>query len=125
MIMTSSVRQVFDRHVAAVADGDLDAIVAGYAPDAVIADTNRIGRGHEHIRAVHAEVLETAADLNPAMEVSEDSDVIFVTWRAEPAGGRPLVGTNTFVISDGLIAVNTAFEASNATLTGGLSDVPA
>ena len=123
--MTSSARQAFERHVAAVADGDLDAIVAGYAPDAVLADTSRIGRGHQFIRAVHAEVLKTAADLNPVMEVFEDGDVIFVFWRAEPAGGPPLAGTNTFVVSDGLITVNTAFEAANATFIDSLPEVSA
>jgi hypothetical protein len=121
--MTSSAMQAFERHVAAVSDGDLDAIVASYAPDAVLADTNRIGRGHEHIRAVHAEALQAAAELDPVMKVLEENGVIFVSWRAEPAGGPPLVGTNTFVISDGLITVNTAFEAANATSAGGLQDV--
>jgi hypothetical protein len=57
------------------------------------------------------------------MEVFEEDGVIFVSWRPQPAGGPPLVGTNTFVISDGLIAVNTAFEAANAASTGRLADV--
>jgi hypothetical protein len=121
--MTSSAIQAFEKHIRAVRNGDLDAIVAGYAPDAVLADTNRIGRGHQYIRAVHAEALEAAAELEPVMEVFEEDGVIFVSWRPQPAGGPPLVGTNTFVISDGLIAVNTAFEAANAASTGRLADV--
>ena len=90
-----------------------------------IADTNRIGRGHQHIRAVHAEALEAAAELEPVMEVFEDGDVIFVSWHAEPDGVPPLTGTNTFVVSDGLITVNTAFEVANATFAGRLPEASA
>jgi ketosteroid isomerase-like protein len=107
--MTSSTLQAFERHSAAVRDRDLDAIVAGYAPDAVLADTNRIGRGHDYIRAVHAETLDAAAALEPSLEVLEDGDVVFVAWHAAPADGPELRGTNTFVITGGLIAVNTAY----------------
>ncbi|MCD2191958.1 nuclear transport factor 2 family protein [Actinomycetospora endophytica] len=107
--MTRSVRRVFDEHVAAVRDRDLDAIVAGYAADAVLADSDRIGRGHDYIRAVHAATLDAAAGLDPAMEVFELGEVVFVSWRATRDDGPDLVGTNTFVVVDGVITVNTAF----------------
>ena len=112
--MTTDVRQVFEKHVAAVLDHDLDAIVAGYAEDAVLADSDRIGRGHDYIRAVHAATLDAASDLEPVMDVLEQGDVVFVSWRAAPAVGPDLVGTNTFVIVDGLIAVNTAFMSASS-----------
>lgn len=86
--MTSSARQTFEKHVAAVGDRDLDAIVASYAPDAVLVDSNRIGRGHDYIRAVHAEVLDAAADLQPSLDVFEDGDVVFVSWRPPLLTGR-------------------------------------
>lgn len=107
--MTSRARQTFETHSTAIRNRDLDAIVSTYAFDAVLADTNRIGRGHDYIRAVHEATLDAAADMEPTLEVSEEGDVVFVSWRATPAEGPELVGTNTFVITDGLIAVNTAF----------------
>lgn len=122
--MTSSTRKAFDRHVAAVSDRDLDAIVAGYAPDAVLADTDRIGRGHDYIRAVHAATLDEAAALEPALEVLEDGNVVFVAWQATPPTGPALHGTNTFVITDGLITVNTAFMTTGDTSSVRLDESP-
>ena len=114
--MTRSALQAVEQHMDAIRDRDLDAIVATYAPDAVLVDTNRIGRGLDHIRSAHAEVLDTAANLEPDLQILTEDDVVFVAWRAVGDAGAALVGTNTFVIDDdGLITVNTGFIATAAT----------
>ena len=74
--MTSTALQVFQQHLDALAARDLDAVVAGYAPGAVLVDTDRIGQGHDHIRAVFADVLDAAADLQPESTVLEADDVV-------------------------------------------------
>lgn len=124
--MTHTAVQTVERHMAAIRSRDLDAIVATYAPDAVLVDTDRIGRGVDHIRAAHAEVLDAAADLEPELELLADGDVVFVAWKAtsddDTDAGTELVGTNTFVVADGLITVNTGFITNAATpgrLVGG------
>ena len=110
--MTSTALQVFQQHLDALAARDLDAVVASYAPDAILVDTDRVGQGHEHIRAVFAEVLDAAADLHPESTILERDGVVYVSFRAERAGMADLVGTDTFVVEDGLITVHTGFNIS-------------
>jgi hypothetical protein len=43
-------RDVYDRHTRRELDGDLDAILSDYAPDAIVATPDGIGSGHDYIR---------------------------------------------------------------------------
>jgi hypothetical protein len=52
-----SPREVFDRHLRHLLEGDMDAILADYAPDAVAADPDGIGWGHDHIRESYERTL--------------------------------------------------------------------
>jgi ketosteroid isomerase-like protein len=106
--MKSEALKVFEEHGRALAARDLDAVVAGYAEDAVMVDTDRIGRGHDHVRAVFSETMDQAMDLSPEITVLEDGDVVFVSWRARREGQDDIVGAETFVITDGRIAVHTS-----------------
>ena len=123
--MSNEAMRVYERHVAALMAPDLDAVVSGYAMNAVLADTNRIGHGHEHIRAVFEQKLEAASRLEPELEVYQSGNVVFVSWRAKRSGGDNLVGGETFVVADGLITVHTSFvtETSSGAPPSGRLDV--
>jgi ketosteroid isomerase-like protein len=54
-------REVFDRHMRHQLDGDLDAILSDYAPDAVVATPAGIGSGHDYIRQNYEQVLPLIA----------------------------------------------------------------
>lgn len=112
--MVRTARETVEQHMAAIRDRDLEGIVSTYAFDAVLVDTTRIGRGIDHARAVHAEVLDAAAEMEPDLEVLAQDGVVFVSWRAAGPDGHALVGTNTFVVEDGLISVNTGFIAGGS-----------
>ncbi len=112
--MASMAMQAYERHVAALTDRDLDAVVDGYAADAVLTDTDRIGQGHDHIRAVFAETMDAAMNMEPQTRVFEQGDVVFVSWRAPRSGHDDLVGGETFVTANGLITVHTSFVTSTA-----------
>jgi hypothetical protein len=88
-----SPREVFDRHLRHLLEGDMDAILADYAPDAVAADPDGIGWGHDHIRESYERTLPRSS-----------------------RRGDELVGVDTFVIRDGLIHVHT-FYATTASPT--------
>jgi ketosteroid isomerase-like protein len=107
-------REVFDRHLSHEATGDLDAILADYAPDAVIATPDGIGAGHDYIRKSFERVLPLLSPLELKSSVQTEGEVVYLTFRAQRDGRDELVGTDTFVIRDGLIQMHT-FYATTAT----------
>ena len=104
----TTTREVFDRHMSHELDRDLDAILTDYAPDAVVVGPSGIGSGHDHIRAAYEQVLPLLGALD-ATSVQVQGEVVYVNFRARGDGTDDLVGTDTFVIRDGLIHVHTFY----------------
>ena len=104
----TTTREVFDRHMSRQLDRDLDAILTDYAPDAVVVGPDGIGSGHDHIRASYEQVLPLIASLD-LTSVQVQGEVVYVNFRARTDGEDDLVGTDTFVIRDGLIHVHTFY----------------
>jgi hypothetical protein len=86
----TTTRDVFDRHMSHQLDRDLEAILTDYAPDAIVVGPDGIGSGHDHIRASYEQVL-------PLIDGRDD-----------------LVGTDTFVIRDGLIQIHTFYATTES-----------
>lgn len=102
-------QEVFDRHLNHQLDGDLDAILSDYAPDAVVAGPDGLGSGRDHIRASYERVLPLISALDLVPSVQMVGEVVYLTFRAQRDGKDELVGTDTFVIRDGLIQVHTFY----------------
>ena len=102
-------REVFDRHMRHELDGDLDAILSDYAPDAVVATLEGIGSGYDHIRKNYERVLPLIGSLELTPSVQVQGEVIYLTFRAHRDGKDELLGTDTFVIRDGLIQRHTFY----------------
>jgi ketosteroid isomerase-like protein len=114
---TSSVmtpREVFDRHLNHEQEGDLDTILADYAPDAVVATPDGIGSGYDHLRKSYERVLPLISSLDLTSSVQTKGEVVYVTFRVQRDGRDELVRTDTFVIRDGMIHAHT-FYATAAT----------
>ena len=101
-------QEVFDRHLSHQLQGDLDAILSDYAPDAVVATPDGLGSGHDYIRASYEQVLPLIGSLD-LTSVQVQGEVVYVNFRAHSAGRDDLVGTDTFVIRDGLIRAHTFY----------------
>jgi len=114
-------RDVFDRHLSHQLDGDLDAILTDYAPDAVVVGPEGIGSGHDHIRKSYEQVLPliSALELTPSVQVQ--GEVLYLTFRAQRNGEDELVGTDTFVIRDGLIHIHTFYATTPSPTVDGRS----
>ena len=102
-------REVFDRHLSHRLDGDLDAILGDYAPDAVVVGPEGIGSGHDHIRKSYERVLPLISSLELTPSVQVQGEVLYLTFRAQRDGKDELVGTDTLVIRDGLIHIHTFY----------------
>jgi ketosteroid isomerase-like protein len=101
--------EVFDRHLSHLVAGDLDTILTDYAPDAVVADPAGIASGHDHIRASYERVLPQISSLDIKPSVHAEGDVVYLTFRGQRDGRDELLGTDTFVIRDGLIRTHTFY----------------
>lgn len=109
----TTTREVFDRHMGHQQDRDLDAILTDYAPDAIVVGPDGIGSGHGHIRASYEQVLPLIGSLN-LTSVQVHGEVVYVNFRARGDGRDDLVGTDTFVIRDGLIHVHTFYATTES-----------
>ena len=104
---TDDTKAMMDHHSEALAaevmdDAALDELLSDYHEDAVfISNLGGIVRGHDAIRAIFS-----SAGAMPGFERTSlhvDGDVGYVAWKAD---GIPF-GTDTFVMRDGKIAVQT------------------
>ena len=101
--------EVYRAHVASFTSGNLDALMADYADDAVIHTQNGVVRGASDIRDLFTGLLQI---IPPGTELiidteSIENDVVFVVWHVDD-GPIPLpFVTDTHIIRDGKIAVQT------------------
>jgi hypothetical protein len=105
-------RDVYDRHTRHELDGDLDAIVSDYAPDAIVATPDGIGSGHDYIRQSYERVLPLLSSLELTSSIQVQGEVVYLTFRGQHDGRDELIGTDTFVIRDGLIHMHTFYGTS-------------
>jgi ketosteroid isomerase-like protein len=109
----TTTREVFDRHMSHQLDRDLDTILTDYAPDAIVVGPDGIGSGHDHIRASYEQVLPLIGSLD-VTSVQVQGEVVYVNFRARSDGRDDLVGTDTFVIRDGLIHIHTFYATTES-----------
>jgi uncharacterized protein (TIGR02246 family) len=98
-----TIKAILDRHMEALAAGDLDAVMADYTDDSVfISNLGGAVKGLDAIRGVFSATSAVAPTIERTAE-HIDGDVAFITWTGE---GLPF-GTDTFLIRDGKILVQT------------------
>ena len=101
MATLEETQAVLNRNGAAFASGDLDAILANYADDAVLVRPGCIHRGHAQIREMFREVFANMAGLASSItSVTVGEGIGLMTWTATSAGGRVLQGVDTFVVAN-------------------------
>ncbi len=106
--MARTPQEIFEHHGRAVSAGDLDALVADYAEDAVVITAQGVVRGRPAIREAFTGMLGQIPDatLDVSTQVYAD-DVLLVEWSAVGSTARITEGADTFVFRDGEIRVQT------------------
>ncbi|CAM9266921.1 unnamed protein product [Ectocarpus sp. 6 AP-2014] len=104
----STVQDAWDNHFAAFAAHDMDRILLDYDEDSVVttydqtADEISIFKGVEGARTLFEGLFEALSDQSdlaaPVIDVSEESNMVFLVWRC-PASGF-LDATDTFTHND-------------------------
>jgi uncharacterized protein (TIGR02246 family) len=106
--MNDTPQMVFQRHVAALLAGDVDAIAADYTADAVVLTPTGEHRGVEQVRAYYAGVAQALP--KPSLEAKVAlfaDDALLLHWTADSTLHSIADGVDTFVFRDGKIRLQT------------------
>jgi len=102
----ASTKDVLDHHTKALRDGDLDAVLADYASEAVFFTKDGAFRGPDAIRPVFATIIsefsKPGTRVNGTQELI-DGDYAYILWTAETADNVYEMATDTFVVKQGKI----------------------
>ncbi len=104
-----TVKEVFDHHVKALNEGNLDEVAADYAEHAfVLTKDDGVVKGRPTIKKWFEGVLSgplVGAHFDLTTEIVE-GDIVYIEWKAEGTQ-NVATGTDTFVIHDDKIHVQT------------------
>ena len=105
--MARTPQEIFEHHVSAIGDADLDAIVADYAEDAVLVTPDGVLRGRDAIRGVFAGLLGEIPDAHWDIPTRHHvDDLLFIEWTAVAEKARA-EGVDTFVFAGDSIKAQT------------------
>jgi hypothetical protein len=106
--MASTAQEVFSRHVAALSAGDLDALLADYAENALVLTPSGEYRGRAAVRELFAKLLEALPEVALEAQVTAFADdALLLHWTADSLLNRIPDGVDTFVFQDGAIRLQT------------------
>lgn len=100
--------QVIDNHVQCFNEGNLDGLLADYAPDAVLFTPQATLRGRGEIRALLTAMLDEFGQPGTRFQLEHravDREHGYILWTAETAKSIYEQATDTFFVRDGKIAV--------------------
>lgn len=102
----SSTREVLDHHLKSFGAGDIEGILADYAPGAVLFTPDGPLKGADAIRpffqAMVAEFAKPGTSFSMNV-LSIEGDYVYCIWTAETANNVYEPGTDTLVVRDGKI----------------------
>ncbi|NQV22687.1 MAG: nuclear transport factor 2 family protein [Rhodospirillales bacterium] len=103
-------KKVLDEHLAAFGSGNVDAILSHYAPGAVIMVPGSVKRGHAEIRAMFDGLVKEFGEPGVTFEMVNsdvDGETALIVWKAETGKAIYEMGTDTFIVRDGMIVKQT------------------
>lgn len=108
---THTPREVFDHHLRAINEGNVDEIAADYAENAfLIIPPDTILRGREAIKGLFQQALTEALPGGQfsAKMIIVEGEILYLEWTAASPKATVSDGTDTFVIRNGEIQAQTA-----------------
>lgn len=104
----ASTKDVVDHHLKCFDEGDLKGILSDYAPGAVLFTPDGPLRGTDAIRPLFQAMIAEFGKPGAVFSMKQQSvegDYAYILWTAETADHVYEVGTDTFVVQDGKIVV--------------------
>ena len=106
----STTQAVLDHHLQCFGSGDLEGILSDYTPTSVVMTPQGIMRGVSEIRPFFVMIFAEFGQPGTTFAMKQvlvDGECAFIFWEAETADNRYEGATDTFIIRDGRIAVQT------------------
>ncbi len=103
-----STRAVVENHLKCFGEGRLEGILSDYAPDAVLFTPDGALRGRDAIRSLFTAMLAEFGQPGTTFKLQRqfvDGEHAYIVWTAETGENRYELGTDTFCVLDGKIAV--------------------
>jgi hypothetical protein len=112
----STTQAVVNHHLERFAALDMQGVVADYAPDAVMIVPTGVLRGVSEITPLFQNLVAEFAKPGSTFDLQQqviENDVAYIWWVAETPDNTYELGTDTFIVRDGKIALQTfAFKAT-------------
>ena len=105
--MARSVLETLQHHLKALAAQDIEAIVSDYTDESVLITPDTTIRGTSELRDFFTAGLKAMPGFGDAVALSRqeiEGDIAYIVWTAP---GFMTFGTDTFLVRDGKIAVQT------------------
>ena len=106
-----STQAVLDHHLSSLGAGDIDATMEDYTEESVLIVPDATLTGLDAIRGVFADFYDglfKPGTYEFTMDRTEVvGDIAYILWHSTNEGADILLGSDTFVIRDGKIAVQT------------------
>ncbi len=99
-----STESVIKHHIQALAEGDLDEIMADYSENSVFLTNDNVIEGLDGIRAVFAGAVANGGFVVSMQHELYHNDAAYITWNVP---GVIALGTDTFIVKDGSIVLQT------------------
>lgn len=103
-----STKDVVDSHLECFASRNLEGILSDYSANAVLFTPQGVLKGPDAIKPLFQNMLAEFAKPGASFEMKQtivDGEYAYIVWRAETAENVYELGTDTFVVRNGKIAV--------------------
>ncbi len=100
--------KVLDHHLAAFGDRDMKAILEDYTEESVLLTPDGPVTGHKELQPVFEAFFADFAKPGSVFEIKQriiQGEVAYIVWTAETADNVYELATDTFIVKDGKIAV--------------------
>lgn len=104
----NSTKDVIDHHLKCFGEGDLKGVLSDYAPGAVLFTPDKPLRGADAIRPLFQAMIAEFGKPGAVFSMRHQSiegNYAYILWTAETAENVYELGTDTFVVRDGKIVV--------------------
>ncbi|MCH2249416.1 MAG: nuclear transport factor 2 family protein [Cognatishimia sp.] len=101
---------VFDHHLKAFLDRNMEENLADYTEGSVVIIPNAVFRGLDEIEGFFGAIFEEFAQEGTTFELTEkhvEDKIVYISWTAETPSNTYTYATDTFLIEDGKILTQT------------------
>ncbi|MEB3281787.1 MAG: nuclear transport factor 2 family protein [Lyngbya sp.] len=105
---TEETKQVWEHHIQAWDNSDLEDIMSDYSEDSILILNNTLYKGIDQVACVFDSLFDIFANGNNIIAPETiEGEVIYITWNYTPFNDDSYDGTDSFVVRNGVIEYQT------------------